>query len=454
MSIASELTNLSTNITNAYDAINTKGGTIPANKNTANLATAINSISGGGSASVVNGMIENFKASTSTINANTFVEFVNDITVGTDTQLSTISDTYYAGSVVALDNNTVFAIQGTSSNVAYAVIYTINGTTITAGEPTLLNITPGRYISAVALSSDKVFVAYGNTASSNLLYAVIYTINGTTITAGEPTQLSTQTSSGDHCYAVLLETDKVFINHRGGSALYGVVCTISGTTITVGTNTGLASSGTYEYAKAVMLDYDKVFIAHKSGTYLSGVVCTISGTTITVGTDTRLKNTTESSMYIGAALVDTNKVFVHFGYNQYYAVVCVISGMTITTGKAVSARNFSSTVTVQKVGTNKVFITGGLTLLVADVCLVTDTRISTTASDTVLANTSYAGSGTIATLLGANKVFISHRGGLYVSGIVCTDIDASVAPSTDNIQGLTKTACTTSTAGEVWVLST
>jgi len=48
MSIASELTNLRTNISNAYDAINTKGGTLPANKNTANLATAIDSISGGG----------------------------------------------------------------------------------------------------------------------------------------------------------------------------------------------------------------------------------------------------------------------------------------------------------------------------------------------------------------------------------------------------------------------
>ncbi len=48
MSIASELTNLQTNISNAYDAINTKGGTLPANKNTANLATAIDSISGGG----------------------------------------------------------------------------------------------------------------------------------------------------------------------------------------------------------------------------------------------------------------------------------------------------------------------------------------------------------------------------------------------------------------------
>ena len=48
MSIASELTKLETDITNAYSAIQTKGGTIPSNKNTENLSTAINSISGGG----------------------------------------------------------------------------------------------------------------------------------------------------------------------------------------------------------------------------------------------------------------------------------------------------------------------------------------------------------------------------------------------------------------------
>lgn len=53
MSIASELTNLRTNISNAYDAINTKGGTIPSNKNTDNLSAAINSIPSGGSATLI-----------------------------------------------------------------------------------------------------------------------------------------------------------------------------------------------------------------------------------------------------------------------------------------------------------------------------------------------------------------------------------------------------------------
>lgn len=47
MSIASELTALNGYILGAYDEINDKGGTVPANKNMANLASAISSISTG-----------------------------------------------------------------------------------------------------------------------------------------------------------------------------------------------------------------------------------------------------------------------------------------------------------------------------------------------------------------------------------------------------------------------
>lgn len=49
MAIATELETLKTNITNAYNSINTKGGTIPTNKNTENLSSAIESIPSGGS---------------------------------------------------------------------------------------------------------------------------------------------------------------------------------------------------------------------------------------------------------------------------------------------------------------------------------------------------------------------------------------------------------------------
>lgn len=53
MSIASELNALNGYILGAYDEINTKGGTVPANKNMANLASAIGSISTGSSTTII-----------------------------------------------------------------------------------------------------------------------------------------------------------------------------------------------------------------------------------------------------------------------------------------------------------------------------------------------------------------------------------------------------------------
>lgn len=48
MAIADTINSMKTNITNAYNAIQVKGGTVPTNKNLVNLSTAINSISTGG----------------------------------------------------------------------------------------------------------------------------------------------------------------------------------------------------------------------------------------------------------------------------------------------------------------------------------------------------------------------------------------------------------------------
>lgn len=49
MSIASAITAAQTKVANAYTAVNSKGGTLPATQNLTNLPTAINSIPSGGS---------------------------------------------------------------------------------------------------------------------------------------------------------------------------------------------------------------------------------------------------------------------------------------------------------------------------------------------------------------------------------------------------------------------
>lgn len=49
MSVQSEINRITNNIADAYDAVENKGGTLPAALTSDNLADAIQSISGGGS---------------------------------------------------------------------------------------------------------------------------------------------------------------------------------------------------------------------------------------------------------------------------------------------------------------------------------------------------------------------------------------------------------------------
>lgn len=74
MSIQAQINRINTNIANAYTTIEAKGGTIPIQANSANLASAIESISGGGGdINITNGQIQNLQTVSGTIEANTFV---------------------------------------------------------------------------------------------------------------------------------------------------------------------------------------------------------------------------------------------------------------------------------------------------------------------------------------------------------------------------------------------
>ena len=90
------------------DAIRSKNGSSDTYM-ISEMADAIENIpSGGGSSDVVNGIIRQYLATTGTIDANTFVEFVND------TQLSNGFTSYQAASAVLVDTNKVFVAHGSS----------------------------------------------------------------------------------------------------------------------------------------------------------------------------------------------------------------------------------------------------------------------------------------------------------------------------------------------------
>lgn len=249
----------------------------------------------------INGIIEEYTvASGGNVNAGDFVKFVNEI--GTDTAIN--SSTTYTGNVisaVALSKNKVFIAHSydKSNNYLYGMVCTINGTVITMGADTQLNATnnTGYAISAVALSENKVFIAYRYYYQRNYyMCEVVCTIDGTTITKGIDTyRYHSNNISNYTISAVALSENKVFIaygfNDSSNYYLIGIICTIDGTTITEENNTYLSTAENTNYCmSAVALTENKVFIAHSYGRYteLYGIACIIDGITITKGTDTKL----------------------------------------------------------------------------------------------------------------------------------------------------------------------
>ena len=218
------------------------------------------------------------------------------ITKGTDTQLSS---TQYSGmciSIKLLPNGNVFIAHSYSTNYnLYGIIATIDGTTIKTGSDKLLNSVYGGFaISTELLPSGNVFIAYNYSSNNYRLYAMVVTINGTTVTAGTDTTLTTTVQSGYEISTQLLDNGNVFIAHTYSSSqyLYGMICSISETTITTGTDTQMHSSKS-RFISTALLNNGNVFIARSDGSdyRLDAIIAMIEGTTITAGTNTDLIST-------------------------------------------------------------------------------------------------------------------------------------------------------------------
>lgn len=465
-------------IQDVADAIREKGvsGTFTIGE----MGDAVRSIS----LDVVNGMIEQYKAHATTVSPNTFVEFVNGsladaIAVGDGTVVATpafSADKYTAAT--ALDDSRVFIAYGAdaSNTYIYGAVCTINGSTITVGSAAQLSMygdASPQYLSVAALSDEAVFVAH---RYGDHLWGVACSINGTTITPGTDIKLST--GFEEYYYhdtsVVALDASTVFIAHRNGTALDGMVCTINGTTISPGTDTHISTVAySFAHASAVLVGAYKVFIAHKgsSDNELNGVVCTISGTTITVGTDITIASGTYVSSHASAVRLTDDKVFVAHNNGssaELKGVVCTISGTTITAGAdttIASGTDASLTISATALDENTVFIAHSLWpgetsatrgSIYGVVCTISGTGIVPGTDTMIATGVSNPSAGTYAVTLSENKVFIIHNRhpGGEAQSIVGRIVEGekTIQASVSKIEGLTRGQATTSTAGDTWVL--
>lgn len=463
MTIASEITRLQGAKANLKTSIEAKGVTVPSSATIDTYSGYVDQIQT--SSSIVNGVIESYLASTSTVAADTFVEFVNQW--GTDTELSNTPNAGLYISAVGLDSSRVFIAHSYgNSRDLYGIVATINGSAITFGDDTSLGDGVAGYnISIALIDNDKVFIAHSTANASGYLQGLVATVSSSSITAGEDTRLNSNNNTGNVISTTVLDTDKVFVAYSyGSSSTLGVVCTASGTNISVGTATTIDSSYNRR-ASTCNLSSSKVFVAFcspASGTdSVYSKVCTISGTTVTVSIRYSI---TSSYAYAGHCIssvaLGSDKVFLAFSggsFNNLYATVCTISGTSVTAGtdhQLFSNNYYGQNISAVQASPTKVLVfhtTGSSSqgLAVCE-CMVYGLGIAA-GTDTTISTSAYAGASISAAKIGSN-IFVAHalssNRNLY--GATCQTLAQA---SSTRIDGLTKDECTTSVPGDVWVLN-
>lgn len=469
------------------DAIRDKGG--EGEYTVAEMGDAIRNLATSGD--VLNGIIEQYKATTTTISANTFVEFVNgDIfnerVLGQETRIDSTfgSSGPYA---IALGER-VFIAYSSSTNL-YGIVYKIVDDEIVVDVPrTRLssiynNVESG--LTATEIDSTHVLLTYALNSTS--LRCCVCSI-GSTITLGSSVQLSSVSYLG--ATVTRLDDTRFFATYTANdgtqNTLYGTVCIVSGTTISVGTGVQLSTAAySQSGACAVFLDTDKVLIAHRDddngSTVFVGAICTFNSTNITVGAPTQLVAGNPSNSSGHAALIPlSNSKFVMLyqatgsgTYGRLRGMFCSVSGTTITGGTETQLSNtnmsgYCLSVALLGVDENnanrfKIFALHRSGYECKGMTIIGDGDTLTVESDVTIA---IGQSGDIPAKVGKTLVLIDNKllclyGNKVVDstlvsgafGLVITG-GKTVRPSVSALDGLTASTCTTTTEGNVWVLDT
>lgn len=244
----------------------------------------------------------------------------NTITNGIDTKLSSTAYSGKSLSSVLLSDNKVFIAYGAgsgSSGYVYGIVCNINDMIITAESQTQLAYGSyyGADCSVVMINETKLAIFYSG-GSSYCLYGLVCTISGNTITKGTQIEILNSSFSGDNCLAVLLSDNKVFVAHSKNSNtsnryLFGIVCTIDGTTITTGTDTQLTTyTGGLYIPDIVLFPDDKVGIFHYSSDQKLAIsYCTVdSDNTISLISTSKLSDIAYSYYYASVIILNNTKI--------------------------------------------------------------------------------------------------------------------------------------------------
>jgi hypothetical protein len=238
------------------------------------------------------------------------------------------------------NNRVVIAYRNlTNSNYGTAIVGTVSGTSISFGSAVVFLSAGINSIAAVYDSTNsKVIVAYRNTGNLNYGTAIVGTVSGTSISFGTPTVFASSDISET---AITHDTtsNKIIIAYKNtANSDYGtaIVGTVSGTSISFGTAVVFQSAFSYYIAASYDSSNNRTVISYSNNTNANvgtSIVGTVSGTSISFGTAVLFA--TSQSFYIASVFDSSvNRIVIAYrnldnsGYGT--AIIGAVSGTSIS----------------------------------------------------------------------------------------------------------------------------
>jgi len=237
-----------------------------------------------------------------------------------------------------------------NSNYGTAVVGTVSGTSISFGTPVVYESSNSNYNAIVYdPDSQKVVVAYSGTGSS-LGYAIVGTVSGTSISFGTRAQFETGIM-GYTALAYDTTSDKVVIAYRdSANSSHGtaVVGTVSGTSISFGSPVVFNAATTLFTSAAYDPVADRVVITYRdsgNSVYGTAILGTVSGNSISFGSEFVFASSATNNTSVNYDPSSGNVLITYTDIGNTSvgtAIVGSVSGDSISFGTAVVFNNSST----------------------------------------------------------------------------------------------------------------
>lgn len=287
--------------------------------------------------------------------------------------ITTVAGGYgYAQLVVWLTDSLIVGAWWTNNDKLSAQAGSVSGSAVTLGTVLQIDSAATTIIAMIRLSDSTFAVLYKG--ASSYINIKVCSVSGTTITAGSVWNPSYTVSipgdveyrHGHKLFKRLDDTHFVFACNNGGSTNFRTtVFSVSGTTITAGTaHDNTCASAWNGLCELAVLDSTHFVIAYQNNSNVLKVrCCSVSGTTITGGTEVTLYNGAIPAVHL-LPVTSTSFIAVYGvnGVSYFRAVAGSVSGTTITLGTEVNPINNGLTYypncgdEVRRIGSSNVFV--------------------------------------------------------------------------------------------------